>query len=240
VVKVKTVIKRFIFSLSVGMALLATATVGWTADAADAVQGNHAAKGDHAHKPDAEAGHGHAGHGAHIGAEGVDTDPAEFKRDLAIYTFLVFLILLAVLRKFAWGPIAAGLDRREKTITDHIAAAEQSEADARQLLAEYEAKLAGTHDEVRAIIEEARRDAEHTHQEILAKARADAQSEMARAKREIDTAKDQALISLAESAANHAVDLAGKVLHQRLNPAEHTKLIEEALANFPKGNSHRN
>ncbi len=57
-----------------------------------------------------------------------------------------------------------------------------------------------------AIVEEARRHAEQTTQEILAKARADAEAEMVRAKHEIDVAKDQALTALAQSAADHAVD----------------------------------
>ena len=64
-------------------------------------------------KPEAPPAHGEAaahggGHTAHIGQEGVSEDPGEFKSDLAIYTFVVFFLLLALLYKFAWGPISEG------------------------------------------------------------------------------------------------------------------------------------
>ncbi len=86
---------------------------------------------------------------------------------------------------------------------------------------------------MRAIIDEARRDAEHTQQEILAKARADAQAERDRSLREIETAKDQALKELGERTADLAVDLAGKIVGARLNAGDHQRLIEEALSRFP-------
>jgi F-type H+-transporting ATPase subunit b len=160
--------------------------------------------------------------------------------DLAIWTFLVFLVLLAVLWKFAWGPIAAALDLREQKIADNIAAAEQCNEEAKKLLADYEAKLAAARDEVRGILDEARRDAEHAGQEIVAKARADAMTEIERGKHEIETATSQALKELAETSANLAVDLAGRIVSAKLNAADHTRLIEEALASFPKGDHQRN
>jgi F-type H+-transporting ATPase subunit b len=157
----------------------------------------------------------------------------EFQTDLAIWTAVVFAVLLLVLWKFAWGPIVAGLEKREQRIAEHIAAAEKAHEDAKLMLAQYEKKLAASADEVRAIIEEARRDAEHTQQEILAKARADAQTERDRALREIETAKDQALKELGERTADLAVELAGKIVGARLNAGDHQRLIEEALTRFP-------
>jgi F-type H+-transporting ATPase subunit b len=201
------------------------------------VQAREAAPAHTAEEHAAEAGHGH---GEHIGAKGVNMSPEEFKQDLAIWTFVVFLLLLAILWRFAWGPILAGLEKREHRIAEHIAAAEKSHEDAKLLLAQYEKKLASSADEVRAIIDEARRDAEHTQQEILAKARADAQTERDRALREIETAKDQALKELGERTANLAVDLAGKIVGARLNTGDHKRLIEEALTRFPNSNPSAN
>ena len=200
---------------------------------ADALHDNHG------HDAKANDAAGHDAH-VHIGADGVSKDPADFKTDLAIWTFVVFLVLLGVLRKFAWGPITAGLDKRERVVAEHIAVAEQSEEEAKRLLAEYEAKLRSAQDEVRAIVEEARKHAEQTHREILAQARADAEAEMVRAKHEIEVAKDQALVALAQSAADHAVELAGKILGAKLNAADHRSLIESSLAGFAKGDARSN
>jgi len=173
-------------------------------------------------------------HGAHehIGHVGVKGNPSEIQTDLAIYTVVVFLLLLAILYKFAWGPISTGLEKREHRIAEHIAAAERSHAEAKSMLAEYERKLAAAQDEVRAILDEARRDAQHTHEEILAKARAEAAVEAARAKHEVETARDQALKQLVETSANLAVDLAGQILKTKLGPAEHSQLIADAVAKF--------
>ena len=186
------------------------------------------------HGPPA-AGEGAPDHGDHgIGHEGVSSDPGEIKTDLAVFTFVVFLLLLAILWKFAWGPISAGLDKREQGIAANIAAAQASHDQAKVMLAEYEKKLNQAQVEVRAILDEARRDAEHTQQEILAKARADAHTERDRALREIQTATDQALKELGERSANLAVNLAGKIVRQRLSAADHAQLIEEAVARFPR------
>lgn len=184
--------------------------------------------------------HGAGGHEAHLGHAGVDSSPSEVKGDLAIFSAVVFLLLVVILRKFAWKPIAEGLEKREHHIAHEIAAAEKANEDARHLLAEYRKKLDAAQVEVRAIIEEARRDAETTQQQIVAKAREEAQLEMNRAKREVETAKDQALKELAETAATEALHLAGKLLQQRLQPADHARLVDEALAKFPRSNANLN
>lgn len=174
----------------------------------------------------------HDGDPLHVGEEGVSASPVEFKSDLAIFTFIVFLLLLAILWKFAWGPISEGLEKREHQIAEQIAAAQRANAEAKEMLAQYDRKLASAQDEVRAIIEEARRDATHTQQEILAQARTDAAAEMDRAKREVETAKDQALRELAETSANLAVELAGKIIRTQLDATQHAQLVTDALSQF--------
>lgn len=182
----------------------------------------------------------HGAHAPHIGAMGVDESPASLSADLAIYTVAVFLLLLLVLSKFAWRPISQGLDRRELGIAENIAAAQRTNDEAKKLLAEYELRLNAAQDQVRAILEEARRDAEHTQQEIVAKARADAQVEVQRGRREIETATAQALKQLAETSTNTAIDLAGRIVRTQLSPADHTRLVEEAMVQFHDGTPSRN
>lgn len=213
-----------------------------TSHAAD--EHGEAAHGEAAH---GEAAHGEAGHeaGGHGGAHGAHHPTAtdqvmnmlSIKADVAIWTGAVFILLLVILGKFAWGPIAEGLEKREHSIAAHIAGAEKAHRDAQAMLSQYEAKLSSVQDEVRAIIDEARRDAEHTQQEIVAKAQADAATFRDRAIREIDTATAGALKELSERSAHLAVDLAGKIIRQRLTPADHAQLIAEAVARFPQESS---
>jgi F-type H+-transporting ATPase subunit b len=164
------------------------------------------------------------------------TDPLSFDPDLAIFTFIVFVILLVVLRKFAWGPIMQALERREHNIAEHITQAERNHEQARQLLADYELRLAGAANEVRDLLDEARRDAEATKQSILVEARQGAEAEKARALRDIETATDAALETLAERSSKLAVDLAGKIVSAQLSKDDHARLIQDAVAKFPSSN----
>ncbi|HEY3391500.1 MAG TPA: F0F1 ATP synthase subunit B [Lacipirellulaceae bacterium] len=162
-------------------------------------------------------------------AGGGGPNPLAVDPDLAIWTALVFLLLLGILSYFAWPQIAAAVDERERRIADNIKAAEARHEDAKRLLAEHEAKLAATAGEVRALLEEARRDAEHTRRSIAAKGDQDAKAALDRALREIDRAKDGAIHELAITSANVAIELARKVVREKLSPDEQNKLVREAL-----------
>jgi F-type H+-transporting ATPase subunit b len=188
------------------------------------------------HKADpaaATVGHAESEHVAGAKDE-ASVDPLIFDPDLAIFSLVVFVALLVVLKKFAWGPIIEALEGREKNIANHIAQAERSHEEAKRLLAQYEQKLSAAANDVRELMDEARRDAEHAKQDILAEAKAGAEAERTRALRDIEAAADQAMESLAQRSAQLAVDLAGKILQSKLSSADHAKLIEEAMAKFPK------
>ena len=165
-------------------------------------------------------------------AEDAGPDPMLFDIDLAICTLIVFLLTLGVLRKFAWGPIVTGLERREQAIADNIATAENAAEEARKLTAHYEEKLAGAADEVRAIIEEARRDAEHVGQQIVDKAQAKAAEEGERLIREVEQAKHTALREISDRGADLVISLAGKIVAKELNTEDHAALIRNDLAKF--------
>ena len=88
--------------------------------------------------------------------------PNAWRADLAMWTAVVFLCLLAILAKFAWKPIAEGLEKREQNVADQIAQAEAANQKAKDILAEYERKLAAAQEQVHAILEQGRHDAEQT------------------------------------------------------------------------------
>ncbi len=194
-----------------------------------AIEGEHGSHaGAHAHDP----GHGNAGASLE--------DPGEFRADLAIYTFVVFLLLLALLGKLAWPSIAAALVEREKRIEGNIADAEAMNAEAKNMLAQHEAKLALAASEVRELLDEARRDAEHTKSEIIAEAKQLADQERERAVRDVNRAADHALQNLAETSANMAVDLAGRVVKQNITPDQQAALVREALSKLASGSPSEN
>lgn len=179
------------------------------------------------------AGEGHADHHVEIGMNPPpDDSPAEFKSDLAIWTLVVFLALLALLSKVAWKPIMEGLEKREEGIARQLADTRAAHDEAKRMLASYEKRLAEASDEVRGMLEEARRDAESTRQSIVAEARKAADEEKARAKHEIQLAKDDALSQIAEKAGHLAVEVAGKFLRERLGADEQARLVRDSVASL--------
>jgi F-type H+-transporting ATPase subunit b len=180
--------------------------------------------------------HGH-GHGPEIGhnlpagtTKEAFESPAWFQTDLAVWSFAVFLALLALLTKFAWKPIMQGLEKREEGILRQIAETKASNEEAKRMLASYERRLAEAADEVRGMLEEARRDADVTRQTIVAEARKAADDEKARAKHEIQLAKDDALSQIAEKAGHLAVEVAGKFLREKLGKDDQARLVRESVA----------
>jgi F-type H+-transporting ATPase subunit b len=195
--------------------------------ARDAHEGDGTEQGAPDHDP-FDLSHANAGPGLE--------DVSEIRSSLALWTLVVFALLLAVLWKFAWGPISEALDRRQQLIEGAIASAQRQHEQAMQLLAQHEAKLAGAADEVRRIVDEARRDADQQRQKIIAEAQHVALAEKERAVQEIHTAKNSALEQLAQKSVDMAVDLAGKIVRRQLNPQDDAALIGEALKQFPSQN----
>src|SRR5690606_12825749 len=102
------------------------------------------------------------------------------------------------------------------------------------------ARLASAKDEVREMLEEARRDAEVTKGQIVAEADAAARAHRDRAVREIDQARDVAVRDLAETSANLAIDLAGKVVRQNLSGEQQSELVREAISKLASANPSKN
>ncbi len=173
-------------------------------------------------------------HAEHSGESNVaeSVNPLDFKADLALWTAEVFVGVLVVLRKFAWKPLVEALDQRENHVRQEIQEAENANLEAKRLLAEYQKKMATVEGEVRAILERARKDAQAMSEELIAKARQEAEAEYQRKLAEIEQAADQALKELTQRAATLAVELAGKIISARLDPSAHQRIIEQALGSI--------
>jgi F-type H+-transporting ATPase subunit b len=200
----------------VSIALMAVAVMAVSASAAD----------DHGHGPD-------IGHNVPAGvSQEAFESPAWFQTDLALWTLAVFVLLMLLLTKFAWKPIMDGLEKREQGIAGMIAATQRANEEAKSMLASYERRLAEAADEVRGMLEEARRDAEATKQAIVTEARKAADDEQARAKREIGLARDEALSTIAERAGELAVEVAGKFLRDKLSADDQSRLVRDSVASI--------
>ena len=147
----------------------------------------------------------------------------------AIVTLVIFLTVLWVLRKFAWGPILAALQKREDFIRDSLTQAKKDRAEAEATLKAYTDQLDTARGEATAIVEEGRRDAEVVRQRVQSEARTEADNIIARAKREIDLARDEAIKDLYDRTAEMATVVAARAIRKELTPEEHDRLLSQSL-----------
>lgn len=176
-----------------------------------------------AHADDAHAGGGHE--------TGVPMDP---KGDLALWSFVVFLLFLGVLGKFAWKPMIEGLDKREAGIRSAITEAEENRKKAEAMLADYQKKLKEAEQHVQSMIAEARRDAERTSQDLIAAAQRDVDLLRQRTKDEIRQAKDAALADVFSQLNTQVVLATEHVLGRALQDSDQERLVSEALASIAR------
>jgi F-type H+-transporting ATPase subunit b len=152
--------------------------------------------------------------------------------DLTIWSVLVFLLLFLVLWKFAWGPILQGLQKREQNIAEAVEQAKLAREEAQQAREQLAAQMQKANDEVRQLLDKAKRDADRLAAEVKAQAQADVQAERDRLRREIEVARDQALQALNEHAVNLATLISARALRREVNPDDHRRLVDDALADI--------
>jgi F-type H+-transporting ATPase subunit b len=149
---------------------------------------------------------------------------------LMFWTIVSFLIVLVVLKKFAFGPIQATLDERRNAIAADIDAAEHAREEAQSALAEYRQALAESRREATKIIEEARRAAEQQRTRDIADLEAEKNRLLKRAKDEIDSETRSSLQAIRDQLADLTVATAEKVVRRQLDETEQRRLIDEAMA----------
>jgi F-type H+-transporting ATPase subunit b len=172
---------------------------------------------------------GHGGEGEGSG------NPMEIQPTLTIWTVLVFVGLLLVLRRYAWGPLCDALHQREEHLEHCLLQAEKARNDSEQLLAEHRRLMAQADDRARALMDQARKEAQASSEEIIKLAQSEAEAARDRAGRDIASARDQALAEIWSQTANIAVSVAGKVLAKELGQDEHRRLLDLAIKELPAG-----
>ena len=146
-----------------------------------------------------------------------------------VVTIVIFAMLVAVLGKYAWGPILSGLRAREEKIRKDIADAEATRARAEATLREYNQQLAAAEQKARDMLSKATADAEKLAAQVRAHAQQEAEETRERAIKEIDAARDQALSEIYAQTADLATRVAEKILRRNLNADDQRHLVDQSL-----------
>ena len=140
-----------------------------------------------------------------------------------------FLLLIFLVKKFAWGNITSILDARAEKITNDIDEAEAARQKAEELASKREEELAGSRKEAASIVENAKETAEKNKSQILSEATQEAVRLKEKAQQEIAHNKEEALNSIKGDVADLTVNLAGKLLSQQLDAEGQRQLIDRYL-----------
>ena len=140
-----------------------------------------------------------------------------------------FLLLIFLVKKYAWGNITSILDQRAEKISSDIDGAEEARKKAEELASKREAELAGSRTEAKTIIENAKETAEKSKSDILAEAKLEAGRLKDKANQEIEQNKAEALQSVKGEVADLTVSLAGKIISQNLDGHAHKELIDQYI-----------
>ncbi|NLB88131.1 MAG: F0F1 ATP synthase subunit B [Syntrophomonadaceae bacterium] len=143
------------------------------------------------------------------------------------WTIVNFFILLALLHKFAFGPINAMLEQRSTTIESSLKHAEEVKAEVEQMRKEAQANLADSRKEAQEIVARATKAAEDAKTEIITKAQEEAQNIKNKATAEIEAATEQAKVELKDTAATLALMAAEKVLGRAITEDDHKKMVKD-------------
>lgn len=149
---------------------------------------------------------------------------------LAIWTWIVFGLVLFVLSKKVFPGLLAWNVEREQTIAAQLAEAERLQGEATKALEEQRSILAAVRGEAQAILAEARTGAERERATAMEKTRAEQEELLARARREIEAEKDRAVADVRREAVELAIAAAGKVIGTKLDASADRKIVEEYLA----------
>jgi len=150
------------------------------------------------------------------------------------WTLLTFVSMVLILRRFAWKPLLAAIDAREKSIRDAIEQADRDRERAEGLVKEHRDLLAEARRERAEAVEQGQRDAERVKDEILAKARAQRDQVLKQTEEQVEAGLRKARGELRSTAVDLAILAAEKLLTRNLDDATQRKLVEEHLADLER------
>lgn len=159
---------------------------------------------------------------------------------LMIWTVVTFLIMVAVLKKVAWGPLLKTLDEREENIKAQVAAAEKGRAEMEKMKADYEAQLSQIEARAKALLAEAEQQGTAAREAILKEAQEQAHRIQEKTKLELAAERDRLVHDLRAQAGNLSVEIAERLIRKSVDKKVQEQVMEDFLKSLeaPSGKPH--
>ncbi len=149
---------------------------------------------------------------------------------LMIWTLIVFGLLFAVLRKYAWPQILGAVEAREKMLEDQIANTARLQEEAKRLVEQGRQAVADGRVQAQSILAEAKAQSERERAAAVERTKAEQDDLLARARRDIAAERDRAISELRREAVDLSLAAATKLVGERLDTEADRKLVTSYLA----------
>src|SRR5258708_40212312 len=153
---------------------------------------------------------------------------------LSFWTAVTFALLIVVMGKFAWGPILAMLETREKTIADAIESAKRERAEAEKAATEMRLTLDKVRAEAAELTRKNQQEIDAAKAVLMEEAKKESEELLLQARKSIQEERRQAVAELRNQAVDLAIEAAGRLLQTQMDANKQRQLVEEYLANLPK------
>ena len=151
------------------------------------------------------------------------------------YASFAFLVLFALMWKFAFPAVQKAMDARTQKIRDNLDEAERTKTEAQRILEDYQQQLADAKNESARIIEEARQTAEQMRRDLMVRAEAEVNALRDRTRQEIDAAQQRAVADLRAQVSELAIGAAEVVVQRNLDRETNRALVERYIEQVGTG-----
>ena len=158
--------------------------------------------------------------------------PLTVEPGLMIWTVFVFILLLLILKKFAYPALLGAVEARERALQEQLDEAERNRAESAKLLEEHKKLLAEARTQAHGLLVEARTSAEKERALATEKTLQEQQQLLERARRDIAGERDRAIAELRREAVDLSLAAASKLIGERLTSDTDRKLVQEYLASL--------
>ena len=164
-------------------------------------------------------------------------DLVKFDPGLAIWTIFTFLVLVALLSKFAWKPLMLMLDTRQESIKKSLADAETAKRELERLQEESSHIIRKARVEAESILSKSWSDAEKLREEMKVKAKAEADAIVKESQRQIEIETGRALRQIRSEVADLSIAIASKVIQRNVSKEDNDRLIQDTLKQIESSRS---
>ncbi len=164
-----------------------------------------------------------------LAAQGEGSPLLRFDPGVGVWALVVFILLMLLLRKFAWNPIIDALDAREKTVRESLEQASRIQSESARLAEEQARILAESRAQAASVLQTARESGEALKKKVEETAHQEKQRILEAARREIEAEKTAAVAELRKVTAELSVSIAEKLIRTNLDEAKTRKLVDELI-----------